>query len=296
MSDLLIESSFHPPRAPHGIAHGCLPRWQPAMPPIQSQRTSNNFVCTVLFAYAAYTFHHPQLLSRPSAPTRDCPTDFLPWTSHCSRDRSRQPATSHGSEAHFTSSVKRRPGKRKTQIMATTTFDMTRKRQRLEADLAAMLATSTELHVIPEEESGLMNSSGQNVVKDEFKAKVEVEGLSGGEPFDLSGNLEELGGLNYGSYQTHPQDFTSDDNISGRPMKETRKRITPESRRPQFPTTSSIGAATQPVGPEPQGICCSPIFCSSNLKTTKVACLYFDRTFNQLLLSTGNAGFLRCSV
>ena len=114
--------------------------------------------------------------------------------------------------------------------MATTTFDTTRKRQCLEADLAAMLATSTELHVIPEEESGLMNSGGQNVVRDEFKAKVEVEGLSGGEPFDLSGNWEELGGLNYGSYQTHPQDFTSDDNILGRPMKETRKRITPESR------------------------------------------------------------------
>jgi len=122
--------------------------------------------------------------------------------------------------------------------MATTTFDTTCKRQRLEADLAAMLATSTELHVIvPEEESGLMNSGGQNGVKNEFKAEVEAEGLSGGGPFDLSGNLEELGGLDYGSYQTHPQDFTSDDNISGGPMKETRKRIT-QTRRPQFFTRS----------------------------------------------------------
>jgi len=77
MSDLLIESSFHPLRAPHGIAHGCLPGWRPAMPPIQSQRTSNNFVYTVLFAYTSYTFHHPQLLSRPSATTHHCPTDFL---------------------------------------------------------------------------------------------------------------------------------------------------------------------------------------------------------------------------
>ena len=101
--------------------------------------------------------------------------------------------------------------------MATITFDTTHKRQCLEANLAAMLSTSTELHMIPEEESELMNSGGQNIVKDEFKAEVEVEGLLGGEPFDLSSNLEELGGLNYGSYQTHPQDFTSDDNISGRP-------------------------------------------------------------------------------
>ena len=195
-----------------------------------AESAASRWVTCVPAGCWCHPFHHPQLLPRPSAPTRDCPTDFLPWMSHCSQDQSHQPATSHGLGAHFTSSVKRRPGKRKTQIMATTTFDMTRKRQRLEADLAAILSTSTELHMILEEGSGLMNSGGQNIVKDEFKAEVEVEGLSGGEPFNLSGNLEELGGLNYGSYQTHPQDFTSDNNISERPMKETQKCITPESR------------------------------------------------------------------
>ena len=53
-------------------------------------------------------------------------------------------------------------------------------------------------------------------------------------------------------------------------------------------TTSSVGAAIQPVASELQGIC-SPVSYSSDLKTTKVTCLYFDRTFNQLLLSTGNS-------
>ena len=130
--------------------------------------------------------------------------------------------------------VKRQPGKWKTQVMATTTFDTTCKRQHLEADLAAMLATSTELHVIPEE-FGMMNSSGQNGVQDEFKAEVEVEGLLRKGPFNLSGNLQGLGDLTTlvaGSYQTHPQDFTSNDNISGGPVKETWKHIT-QTRRPQ---------------------------------------------------------------
>ena len=51
-----------------------------------------------------------------------------------SRDRSRQPATSRGLGAHFTTPEKKRPGKRKTQVMTTTTFDAARKRQRLEAE------------------------------------------------------------------------------------------------------------------------------------------------------------------
>ena len=59
--------------------------------------------------------------------------------------------------------------------------------------------------MIPEEESGLMDSGGQIRVEDELQAIEEVEGLSGWEPFNLMGNLEEA---KYGFYQTHPEEST----------------------------------------------------------------------------------------
>ena len=186
--------------------------------------------------------------------------------------------------------------------MTSTAFDATRKKQRLQEDLAAMLAT--ELPVIPEEEFGLTDSGGQIGVEDERQAIEEVpEGSSGWEPFDLTGNLEEA---EYGFYQTHPEESTcSDDNISGShtpiPMKDTRKRITPdqattilyEKWKVALPllvddilayTTTSVGAAIKPVGSELRSICCS-----SDVKTTKVTCLYFDRTSGQFLWVIGGS-------
>ena len=69
-----------------------------------------------------------------------------------SRDRARQPASSHGMGAHYTSPIKKRPGKRKTQVMATVTFDAARKRQRLEARIDEIM--SKKLPCIPEEQEG----------------------------------------------------------------------------------------------------------------------------------------------
>jgi hypothetical protein len=214
-----------------------------------------------------------------------------------SRDRSRQPATSRGFGAHFTTPEKKRPGKRKTQVMTTTAFDAARKRQRLDAEIAEMLATA--LPVIPEEESVLMDSGGPTGVADELKAVEEVGG-SGPDSLDPTSNLEDSG-FDYGFYQTHPQESTyeSNDNVSGThapiPTKETRRRITPdqattnlyEKWKASLPLlvddllaymTASVGAAIQPVGSELEGRCCS-----LDVKTTKVTCLYFDRTSNQFL-------------
>lgn len=73
-------------------------------------------------------------------------------------------------------------------------------------------------------------------------------------------------------------------------MKDTRKRITFDQAttilykkwKVALPlvvdeiltyTTASVGAAIQPVGSELRGICYS----SEDIKTTQVACLYFDR-------------------
>jgi len=87
--------------------------------------------------------HHPQLHSL--ALTHTYPTGFLS-TMDISQDRSHQPGTSHGLGAHFTSLVKKRPQKWKTQVLTSTTlsttFDVTCKRQCLQADLAAILAIS----------------------------------------------------------------------------------------------------------------------------------------------------------
>lgn len=239
----------------------------------------------------------PNVIPRPGqAPAHAYPTRFLPTMDmDISQVRSRQPATSCGLGAHFTSPAKKRPGKRKTQVLTSIAFDATRKKQRLQEDLAAMLAT--ELPVIPEEEFGLTDSGGQIRVEDERQAIEELpEGLSGQEPFDLTDNLEEA---EFGFYQTHPESTCSDDNISGShssmPMKDTRKRITPdqattilyEKWKVALPllvddilayTTTSVGAASKPVGSELRSICCS-----SDVKTTKVTCLYFDRTSGQFL-------------
>lgn len=55
-----------------------------------------------------------------------------------------------------------------------------------------------------------MDSGGQIKVEDECKA-IEEEGLSGWEPFNLIGNLEEE--VEYAFYQTHLEESTySDDN------------------------------------------------------------------------------------
>ena len=217
-----------------------------------------------------------------------------------SRDRSRQPATSRGFGAHFTTPEKKRPGKRKTQVMAITTFDAARKRQRLEAEIAEMFTAA--LPVIPEEASGLMDSGGPTGVADELKAVEEVGG-SGPDSLDPTSNLEDSG-FDYGFYQTHPQE--SNDNVSGIrthtpiPTKETRRRITPdqaatnlyEKWKASLPLlvddllaymTASVGGALQPVASELEGRCCS-----LDIKTTKVTCLYFDRKSNQFLRATGN--------
>jgi hypothetical protein len=215
-----------------------------------------------------------------------------------SQDRSRQSATSRGFGAHFMSPVKKRPGKRKTQVMTTTAFDATRKRQRLQADVAALLAT--ELPVIPEEEPGLMESSGQ--VEEELNAVGEVPevSLEGSSGQDL--NLEALEGSNNGFFKTEStysgNDYTC--NISeGQGLE--KKRVTPdqattilyEKWKATLPllvdeilayTTASVGAAIQPVGEELQGLCCS-----LDVKTTKVTCLYFDRKPHQFLWEMGNS-------
>ena len=95
--------------------------------------------------------------------------------------------------------------------MTTTAFDAARKRQRLDAEIAEMLATA--LPVIPEEESVLMDSGGLTGVADELKAVEEVGG-SGLDSLDPTSNLEDSR-FDYRFYQTHPQESTySNDNIS----------------------------------------------------------------------------------
>jgi len=175
--------------------------------------------------------------------------------------------------------------------MTTTTFDAAHKRQCLEAEIAEMLAT--ELPVIPEEDSVLMDSGGPTGIADELKPVEEVGG-SGPDSLDPTSNWEDSG-FDYGFYQTHPQEFTNSNNNVSRthapiPTKGTRRRITPdqattnlyEKWKASLPLlvddllaymTGSVGAAIQPIGSELEGRCCS-----LDVKTTKVDCLYFDCT------------------
>jgi hypothetical protein len=185
--------------------------------------------------------------------------------------------------------------------MTMTAFDATRKRQRLQADLEAMLAT--ELPVIPEEEPDLMDES------------VEAEGyrreLPGQEPFDpTSQELPE--GFDHGFPGTYPENYTdvdhafpenhpdnssdSGDDRNQESVQAKKKRITPDQAtfilydkwKALLPlllddilayTTTSVGVAIQTVGSELRGLCRSPSTCSKSLdlKATKVTCLYFDR-------------------
>jgi len=215
-----------------------------------------------------------------------------------SQDRSRQPATSRGLGIHYTSPVKKRPGKRKTQVMTTTVFDATRKRQRLETDLAAMLAT--ELPVIPEEEPGLMDDDvcGQGYNIEEEVAYIgNWAELPGKESFDPTSQEPE--GLDYGLPKPYPEKDTDsyDKNLGNKESAQTKKkRVTPNQATfvlyekwkallPQLVddvliyTTASVGTAIRTVGPELKGVCSSPSLCSksSDMKATKVTCLYFDR-------------------
>ena len=215
-----------------------------------------------------------------------------------SQERSRQPATSRGLGMHFTSPMKKRPGKRKTQVMTTTAFDATRKRQRLQADLAAMLAT--ELPVIPEEEPGSMDDgvSGQScTIEEEVVGIGNWAELPGQGPFDPTG--QEPGGFDYGFPELYPENYTNsgDKNLQNNESAQTKKkRITPDQAtlvlykkwKDLLPllvddilayTAASVGAAIQTVGPELKGLCYSPSSCpkSSDLKATNVTCLYFDR-------------------
>jgi len=212
-----------------------------------------------------------------------------------SQERSRQPATSHGLGSHFTSTVKKRPGKRKTQVMTTTVFDAASKRQCLEADLATMLAT--ELPVIPEEEPGLMDDGvcGQINIEEEVADVGNWAELPGQpeEPFDPTSQQPE--GFDYGSSESYPENYT--DNTLGNPesAQKKKKRITPdqatfalhEKWKALLPllvddilayTTASVSAPIQIVGNELKGLCYSPSSCSklSDLKVTKVTCLFFD--------------------
>src|SRR6266567_1510956 len=200
-------------------------------------------------------------------------------------DRSRQPATSRGLRAHFTSPQKKRPGKRRTQVMAMTTFDAPRKRQHLQAELEALLAT--ELPVVPEAESELMDGGGPSGVADE----LQVEGLLGQDSLDPTTDVVDSG-FDYGFHQPHSQDSAYPDNkCSGThaliPTKEPQKRVTPdqattvlyEKWKESLPLlvdellsyqSASVGAAIQPVGSELQGRCCLV-----DVKTSKVTVLYF---------------------
>jgi hypothetical protein len=171
--------------------------------------------------------------------------------------------------------------------MATTTFDAPRKWQHVQAELEALLAT--ELPVVPEAESELMDS-GPSGVADE----LQVEGLSGQDLLDPTTDTEDSG-FDYGFYQ--PDSAYPNDNFSGThapiPMKEPWKWVTPdqattvlyEKWKESLPLLvdellgyqrASVGAAIQPVGSELQGHCCLV-----DVKTSKVTVLYFDRISNQ---------------
>jgi len=187
--------------------------------------------------------------------------------------------------------------------MTTTAFDATRKRQRLQADVAAMLAA--ELPVIPEEELGLMDNAGP--VEEQFNPNgevptqvLDVEGSSGQDLFDQTGELEELEGSNIDFVQTehtYPGNNLTDNISEGQGLK--KKRITPdqattilyEKWKATLPllvdellayTVASVGAAIQPVDLDLEGVCCS-----LDVKTTRVTCLYYDRMSHLFLLGDG---------
>lgn len=178
--------------------------------------------------------------------------------------------------------------------MTTTAFDATRKKQRLQDKLDALLAT--EVPVIRRRKPGPMDDivPGERNMEEEredVETREEPEALLGQDSLDAGQDPE--GGL-LESYPQHNTD--SSDNILGNQgMK--KKRITPdqattilyEKWKALLPllvddilayTSASIGIATQTVGSEIKGLCrtssCSGL---SDLKVTKVTCLYFDRQF-----------------
>ncbi|KIM38191.1 hypothetical protein M413DRAFT_30325 [Hebeloma cylindrosporum] len=210
---------------------------------------------------------------------------------YISRERSRQPATSRGLGAHFTSPVKKRPGKRKTQVMTTTAFDATRKKQRLQDELDALLAT--EVPVVRKRKSGPMDDGvpherGMEEECEEVEIREEpVELLGQG---SLDAGQEPEGGLP----ESYPQDNTESNSNNLENQARKKKRVTPdqattilyEKWRALLPllvddilayTSSSIGIAIQTVGSEIKGLCRTPSRPGlADLKVTKVICLYFD--------------------
>jgi len=216
-----------------------------------------------------------------------------------SQERSRQPATSRGLGTHFTSPVKKRPGKRKTRVMTTIAFDAGRKRQRLQADLDEILAS--ELPVIPEEEAG--PTHGRHI-----EEQLEVVAKGEEPPEQEPSNLNCQGPEDLGCGV--PESYPEDDNILGNqePAPTKKRRITPnqaatilhEKWNALLPllvddilvySTTSVGTPIQTVGSELKGLCSSPSSCSnsSDLKATKVTCLYFDRKLDYFF---GCEGFL----
>jgi len=203
-----------------------------------------------------------------------------------SQDRSRQPATSSGLGIHFTSPVKKRPPKQKSQVMMTTTFDAICKRQCLQAEVEAMLAT--ELPIIPEEEA----EPDKGVEEEGHREELSGHDL---EPFN-STNRELPEGFDHGFLEVYPEHSTnSGDNVVGNQEPKNRRHITSDQVTIILYdkwkallllllddllayTTASVGAAVQTVGSKLQGPCHSPSTCSKSLdlKATKVTCLYFD--------------------
>lgn len=205
-----------------------------------------------------------------------------------SRDRARQPASSHGMGAHYTSPIKKRPGKRKTQVMATVTFDAARKRQRLEARIDEIM--SKKLPCIPEEQEGQGKSDEIERLETLEELPGAITNQGGEERFDtasLDGFHEDI------NYRSTEGPCTQEE---ASPKK---KRITPdqatfnlyEKWKVTLPclvddllayATTSVGAPLRAAASELNIHCLTPASCLSDMKSTNVTCLYYDRMLNLL--------------
>jgi hypothetical protein len=206
-----------------------------------------------------------------------------------SRDQGRQPATAHGMGTHYASPTKKRPGKRKTQVLTTIAFDTARKRQRLASRIEQIM--SKDLPVMTEEDDEKLEGYPQEI--GDIDEQTEWAPFHGGseaqESFDHG--LED----DSNHHHHHPSDgfgLHTEEEASTK-----KKRITPdqatlilyEKWKTALPslvddllvyTTVSSGIPLQPAASELTLLCPTPTSCPSDEKSTNVTCLYFDRKLN----------------
>jgi hypothetical protein len=203
-----------------------------------------------------------------------------------SQERGKLLSCTSGLGAHFTSPIKARNPKRKTHIQAANTIDPASKRQRLEAELAQLLAHSPQCEQTARWSDPCVD--GEECSNKAFDSEYD--------------SVERTGDNLYHDAETY-SDFISEPPSSSMldaSANQKSRRLTPDQAavnlfakwQATVPTlvsdilsyyNSSVGHQIKPVKDLVQEGCPLRSSCA-DFKSSKVLCLYFDRKFDFSLL------------